>query len=349
MTLEEAIRISNPGDTIPLGPGEYVGGLRIDKPLTLAASSPGQTVLRPVQGAPWLRISANVRLSGLIVDGKGVQASLGVEVTGGALAVEYCDFTSLNCAVLAKGPGASCEILNTRIDSCGMGVRITEGAQGRVADSQLDNCSTFPLLATQGARVTVERSRFHGSKLAGTVVQEQSSADFEQCEWAGSPSEADAQRRPIHSQLMLQAASRVSLRNCTVTGGNAIGVHVQSGGFLQATDCEISANQWAGMQVSDKGIAELTRCVVKENGGAGVLVTEGARLSGVELHCIDNKAAGVATKDAASFDLRACHLHRNAIGALIGPGCTGFVQSTDMSGNAHGPHVCEPSGRFEQG
>jgi hypothetical protein len=347
LSISEAIQRARPHDHIRVKSAELTETIVIDRPLTIVADAPGQTVLQPRAGAPCLRIAADAHIHGFILRAGGAPGTKAIEVVAGRSIVESCNFESVNSAIILSGDGTFCTIRNCRMEKCGVGVNLSGQAQVELEGCDIDHASLYPLVAGGRSSVQARACSFTNTHLGGIVIYQGSHGDFEQCEWAASPTEPDQQRRPFHAQLMVQDGGNVVLRRCGIRSGLAVGVQLGKGGQAQLVDCEITGNGWAGVQSSDESSVELLRCRVLNNGAAGVAVFDGARVSAIEIESIGNKAAGLSALRRGTFELRSSRLSGNIVGVYVSEQAGGRIEDSDLTGNQRGPIVADPGSPLE--
>jgi tetratricopeptide (TPR) repeat protein len=175
--FEAALAAAEDGDVLELGAGEFSGGIRLDRAITLRGG-PGTVILAPA-GQAALRVYAPARIEGVeLRPADGEQPTLGLLVTTARVHAERCRFSSLAMGALVLGARAALDLVDPAAHGCEIGfaaldatlrVRggVIEGA--RQAGVRVRASSVLSLDGTRivAAGPAVEASESHGVEIAG--------------------------------------------------------------------------------------------------------------------------------------------------------------------------------------
>lgn len=338
--ISAAIQRLDPGKHIRLLPGIYTETIVVDRPVTIFADTPGETIIRPPDRACGLRVSADATIIGLAFDGQGFN-NTAVEVVGGTPKLEDLWISGAGIGMLVSGVEATPLASRCRFLDCRIGVKVTDSATASFTDCEVADSRLYPLWICRGSMARVHNTRFAGTRWGGVIVQDDNSqAEFQTCEWFDNI-KADEKKRRFHAQLMVLDGGIATLsERCRIANGSAIGIMV-SGGKIMLTDCAVEENAWTGLQVSQSGEAELLRCQVGTNGEYGVNVSEGGSVLASNVKIVGNGLFGLAISGPASVEISQSRFSGNLYGASLRQGGRGRFQDCDLRGNRNGPFASE--------
>ena len=161
--IGDAVASAEPGATIRVAPGDYTGGIVLDRPVRIVGSTDGQVTLRASDGpavtstaagasienvriavgeesqsAAVLVLSGELRLAGCEVSSESLSC---VEVAGGRAFVTGCTIgEGARSGVFVHGPGAGILQDNTIRDCAGSGIVVSEGADPDVYGNRIERC-----------------------------------------------------------------------------------------------------------------------------------------------------------------------------------------------------------------
>jgi F-box protein 11 len=338
--ISAAIQRSQPGDTVRLRSGLYVESVLVDRPVNIVADAPGQVVIQSLPQTPCLQLAADAVVQGITLSATGTKLATAVQVIAGQPRLENCDIESPVAAIVADQAQTGFVLRGCRLHQAGVAIQLSNGAQGIMADCEVTEVRLFAIVLERQAAIQAYRCRISHTKLGGVVVQQDSRAEFEQCEFAGNPAEAERQNRYLDAQLQL-TGGKLELRDCWLHDGQGCGVALQKGGHATLTNCRITGHAMAGIQIGDQCLARLNGGHIANNRGAGILVMDGGQLIAMEIDVRHNQAAGVAALRGGAFEVNASRINGNMVGVGASEQAGGVVANSDLTGNTRGPIIAQ--------
>jgi serine/threonine protein phosphatase PrpC len=151
--IANALSVAQPGDTLEVAPGEYLGPIELRDEINLVSRQPGAAVIRVDPAAVAdagiafaARSIHQARLSGFrVVGGKDAQLTTGVLVDGSDLEIDEMDISGAgDCAIrIAAGSKAVVRASDFH-DNPGCGVWIGGGSSPRLAGNRIAANGTLP-------------------------------------------------------------------------------------------------------------------------------------------------------------------------------------------------------------
>ena len=336
--ISAAIQRLEPGKHIRLLPGIYTETIVVDRPVTIFAGTPGETIIRPPDQACGLLVSADATIIGLAFEGQGFNTA--VEVVWGSPKLEDLCISGAGLGMLVSGVEATPLASRCRFLDCRIGVKVTDAATASFADCEVADSRDFPLMIDRGSMARVHNTRFAGNQRGGVVVLDNCQAEFQTCEWFDN-NKAGEKERWIHAQLTVYDGGIATLsERCRIANGSAIGIMV-SGGKIKLTDCAVENNACAGLEITGLGEAELLRCYVGTNEQSGIVVSEGGSVLASNATIVGNGLFGLAISGPASTEISQSRFSGNLYGAGLRQGGRGRFQDCDLRGNRNGPFLSE--------
>ena len=139
-TIEGALRLARPGDTVEVGPGEYTAPVIIERAVHLVSRKPHEAILRPAEGAagPWtamtVRAGASGRVSGFSIrGGQAAPLAVGVSVAEAVMEMDDLDISGAWVAAVALLPGSRVTLRGSHLhDNPGAGIGVEADALPRL-------------------------------------------------------------------------------------------------------------------------------------------------------------------------------------------------------------------------
>ncbi|KJK57524.1 right-handed parallel beta-helix repeat-containing protein [Saccharothrix sp. ST-888] len=304
-TLNEALAVAEPGDTLTIRPGTFRESLVIDKPVTLlAAEGPGTVRIDPPSRVALL-VSAAVTVRDLVIGGAELSVP-SVLVTGPEAAAEL-----VNCRVAARS-SVGVEIADraratlrgcTVHNPSGLGVRLRAQATAVIEDSELADAGQAGLAVLGGATARLDRCRLHHASGAGLLLADQGSgAELTGCEIyeiRGSGVQAEA-----------KAVGR--LTDCTIHRVSGNGLTLDTDAELTLTGCRVHDLPENAADLRGRSRLVLEHSTVRDFGrGALSIWDQGTRVEALasEIHSSDGDYPAVWVSDGAQLTLTDCSLH----------------------------------------
>ena len=271
-TIAEATAVADPGTTIALGKGSYDESVRLGPGCTLWGACVALTVVdRSVAS----------------------DSDAAIEVTGADTMVRNLLVTGQSPGLVAAGAATSLEIEDVIVAGASVrGVRVTGGATVTAHDlvvrdtagSALDGTRGRGVQVEEGATVTLRRAAVERNRHIGVFVTD-----------AGST-------------LTMTDVVVAETREQTSDGEHGVGLHVQSGGQVDATRIALERNLAAGAMAGSAGtMLRLTDAVVRDTlgdthgrFGMGLGVGQGATAEVERVLLQANRTAALLAADAGT-------------------------------------------------
>ena len=271
-TIAEATAAADPGTTIALGKGSYDESVRLGPGCTLWGACVALTVVdRSVAS----------------------DSDAAIEVTGADTMVRNLLVTGQSPGLVAAGAATSLEIEDVIVAGASVrGVRVTGGATVTAHDlvvrdtagSALDGTRGRGVQVEEGATVTLRRAAVERNRHIGVFVTD-----------AGST-------------LTMTDVVVAETREQTSDGEHGVGLHVQSGGQVDATRIALERNLAAGAMAGSAGtMLRLTDAVVRDTlgdthgrFGMGLGVGQGATAEVERVLLQANRTAALLAADAGT-------------------------------------------------
>ncbi|MFN0053690.1 MAG: right-handed parallel beta-helix repeat-containing protein [Planctomycetales bacterium] len=330
-----AIGRSTPGRKIRLQPGTYREGVQITKAIELWGESPGAVSLQGPSNQPALLVETDAVVSGLSIEGSDTPGAVAVRVSSGRLQMENCELSSNRLTICVAGPTAELLLRGCRILRSGFAIEVSNGARLRMEDCEISGTRLFALVVKQRAAATIVRTRFAETRLGGVVVQEESQASFETCEFADNP--APAENQPLLEAQLQVDGSHVRMHQCWLHGGTGCGILLGERANLNMAQCRITGHGKAGVQVGANSYLTLEECQIEANRGAGLIVADGGRAAGTDVVCADNGAAGIAVMNQGIVEMKKTRVRGNLVGMVLMRGARASLVECDLTENTQGP------------
>jgi hypothetical protein len=172
-TIDEALRLARPGDTIDVGPGEYSSPVVIEGAVRLISRKPHEAIIRPpVAAAAWTAITvrpgASGQLSGFSIRG-GPEGRLGVGLSVGnaSLDLDDLEISGAREAAVVLLPGSRATIRGSHIhDNPGAGVVVEADALPRLHHNVVTRNGT----STTAPRAGLEIKEGGSPQLFGNII-----------------------------------------------------------------------------------------------------------------------------------------------------------------------------------
>ena len=267
-TVTAAIVAADPGDTILVGPGDYVESITIAKPLTLTGSGVDQTTLTG-SGSSVISImgplDGGVTISGFRITGGIGRLALLYQPGGGI----YCDFASptiTDCTITGNragsGGGIFCAASSPTITNCTItGNTVAQTVPG---DPTSGTGGGIYCLDSSPAITNCTISDNTGTAEGGGIYCLNSSPAITDCSITGNNAASGGGIRCM--------ISSPAITDCTISGNNAGG----PGGGISCgysspaiTGCSITGNyaaSGAGIQCGSSS-PTITNCIIADNVG----------------------------------------------------------------------------------
>ncbi|MBL8952388.1 MAG: right-handed parallel beta-helix repeat-containing protein [Myxococcaceae bacterium] len=269
--LSEALTAARPNECVILLSGTYAGAFELPSDVSLAAANGAMVMLTgDGSGKPVLTVRGGLRstVRGLKIDssrGDGVAIDPGpVNLIG--VTVQGDTSRSALTSTCTKGTCEQVTLEDTELVKCSTGLLVAGGVvrmvRGRVAEMGGSGLSDGSgVVASRGARVTLESVTVEGNKQAGVLVDGEATA---------LTLDQTHVRANLERGVWVQNApdGGVQIMGGTISENRLVGLGVRDSSGLTLTSVEISATQLVEVPV---GVG------AKENVGDGVGLFEGAR------------------------------------------------------------------------
>jgi len=173
-SIEEALRVARPGDTIEVGPGEYTVPVVIEGAVRLVSRKPHEAILRPPDTAAggWTAITvspgASGRVSGFTIRGdQAGRLAIGLSVAEAVIEVDDMEISGAREAAISLLPGSRATIRGSHIhDNQGAGVVVAADALPRL----LHNVVTRNGVSAAAPRAGLEIKEGGSPQLFGNII-----------------------------------------------------------------------------------------------------------------------------------------------------------------------------------
>ena len=159
-TIDEALRLSRPGDTIEVGPGEYTSPVILEGAVRLVSRRPHEAILRPADTAGrWtaitVRAGASGRLSGFSVRGdQAGRLAVGLSIADAVVEIDDLEISGAREAAIVLLPGSRATIRGSHVhDNEGAGVVIEADALPRLLHNTVTRNGTSPTSPRAGLEI----------------------------------------------------------------------------------------------------------------------------------------------------------------------------------------------------
>jgi serine/threonine protein phosphatase PrpC len=172
-TIDAALRLARPGDTIEVGPGEYTAPVVIEGAVRLVSRKPHEAILRPPGPVSrWTAITvrpgASGRVSGFTIRGEPAGGlSVGLSVGEAVVEIEDVEISGAREAAVSLLPGSRATIRGSHIhDNPGAGVVVEADALPRLLHNVVTRNGTSPA----GPRAGLEIKEGGSPHLFGNII-----------------------------------------------------------------------------------------------------------------------------------------------------------------------------------
>ncbi len=295
-SIQRAIDVARPGDTILIGPGVYEETVTLRSGLTLRGAGTSQTLLQSSYGYDPVISGASV--TSVILEAMEIERSSSmlestvVELTSSSVAFRDCRITGgqiggirvsgpstlafQGCAVefnqgfgLQVVGGGAVRVLNSCFQSNGAVGMYVSGATVHVENTEFRS-HPWGGLHIEGATSFVgERLRFQGNGRWGVHVAGTTSAQFLDAAFSTS---GDGNIRVVDEATVL-------LHGVTLEGGRVAGVRIGGRATLEGRDVSIDRVDGDGVQILGDARIEFAKVAVLRGQGHGLVVSDRGDLS----------------------------------------------------------------------
>jgi parallel beta-helix repeat protein len=258
-SLQHAVDALLPGGRLILGKGAYVGGVTIEKDLTLEALEGAEARLKGGAAVISLVGAARVKLAGLLLGDR------------------------LSAFGLAGGATVQVEISGSTISGNSFGIELRGTARAEITSSTIsgNGFAGIWLRGTAQAKITGSTISKNGGN-GGIVLEDSARAEItnstiSENEWRG---------------IGLEDSAQAEITSSTISK-NGAGISLGDTAQAKITGSTISGNRGAGIELVGPAQAEITTSTISDNGADGILLLERAILRLTESHLLRNQGYGV--------------------------------------------------------
>ncbi|MFC6598842.1 right-handed parallel beta-helix repeat-containing protein [Kitasatospora paranensis] len=302
-TLQEALAVAEPGDTVTVRPGIFREAVVIDKAVTLrAADGPGSVRIDPPGGIP-LTLAAAAAVHDVVVEGSD-RSLPAVLVTADGARLTGCRIDTRAATGVEIADGASAVLRGCTVaNPAGLGVRLRAGARAGLQDCEIAAAGQAGLAVLGGAAAVLERCRIHHTGGAGLLLTGSGSgAELTGCEiyeirGAGVQAEDGAVGR---------------LTDCTIHRVTGNGLSLDTEAELGLAGCRIHDVPENAADLRGRSRLQLDRSTVHGFGRGALSVWDtGTEVSatGTEIHSAEGDYPALWVSDGARLALTDCALH----------------------------------------
>lgn len=328
-SIGRALQAARPGDRILVGPGRYLEGLLIDRPVEIVGDGArGEVVIESADADCVTLLCDYAVVRHLTLRGRGGaknQQCSAIDVARGRLVVEDCDITSEGLAGIAiHGAKTHPVVRRCRIhDGAQAGVMVYDGAEATIEDCELAG-NAAGLVVTGGAQPVLRGCRIHGGK-TGVYAYGGGAGLIEDCTIFGHSA----------AEVQIRQGANPLLRRCKIRDGQAFGVYVYEEGLGRLEECDIFGCTQAGVVAFQGGHPTLRRCLIHDGAAEGIYVLAEGRGQFEECDVFGQRRAGVALLQTAAPLLLHCKIHDGeAAGIYVSEGARGQVRECEIFRNA---------------
>ncbi|MFC2099727.1 leucine-rich repeat domain-containing protein [Candidatus Bipolaricaulota bacterium] len=365
-SIQSALDSAPSGSTLILGPGEWSESLRISWPVSIQASSSGETwILAPVPDAPAILVrgdetSPEVTLSGVNVDG-GVsvagQSSLGVRdcvVRGGVVVLaddahgQFADVVFEQASLVAAGRST------LLIEDCSVfepgttGIALHGEATATLLDTSIHGAQTSGVSAEMDSTLVMRDCVIMDSGMDGLNLVWHSTATLE-----GITVDGAVIGVTILQDARLHAVD-LSISNCSlncvrvaynahaaleesdlVGGGratDAAAIAVLNSADISLRSCTISnpSDNGIGLTISGEGSGVAHQSSFQSSGGYGLEARDGGALELIGCSLVGNRYGGANCFDAAALSIEDSTVSGNHVGLFISGNTTAEIRDSQL-------------------
>jgi F-box protein 11 len=332
-TIEQALRIAQPGALIEVRAGVYRESLVLETPVEIVGSPRAEDVVLEGVVGPALtlcRSEITVRDMTLLAHPSAQgDDHFAVLVTEGSPTLEDCYISSSSLAGLAIiGPSANpqirrCKILNGQH----AGIIVSEGALATIEHCDIYGNMSAGVEIQRQANPILRRCTIRDGRDVGIFVLDHGQGVIEDCEIT----------RNALMGVAIKEGSTPTLRRCRIVEGYHAGILAYAGGRGTIQNCDIGGNTNAGIGITQDADPVVWHCRIYGGRGDGVMVEDTGRgtIDGCEI--VHNAGAGVVIAGSAAPVIRQSRItHNGTVGVHVLEKGAGAVEGCDLVQNAHG-------------
>ncbi|WP_067831196.1 AAA family ATPase [Actinomadura kijaniata] len=322
----------------------------------VAVRGPGSVVLDCADDY-LLQVEGQVTLRGLVLRNWNDNGTV-VNVTGGTLAAEDCEFVAASDKAISAWNGAELFVRRGTVrdgaivlsDAAGIventlvtdarlcGVALHSGSRVTLRDVLVRNAGEHGFWVNTGSAPLLDQCVVEDAAAGGVVIQNRSAVTVR----------GGAVRRSGQGGLVVRENSTATAEGVVIEGAGGFGVLVTDAGRLTARGLAVRDAKLAGVMVDGGGTAEFESCDVSGAAQQGVTVAEasgcvftGGSLTGCDL------GAGVAG-DGASLTLVGTRVSGNTVaGTAADPGTRMTLRDCTITGNEGAGILASAEARLE--
>ena len=276
-SLQEAIDIARPIDTIQISQGAYHAPVRIDSEVTIVGEE-GQSIILHSSGkaSPVIYVSRNGKLTVKSILFKHVEAITDEQAYSTIVVEGEANFNS--CAIY---------------QSSGHGVHVLNGGKVAIQSCRLE-ANRWDGVAVSGLNslATLKSSVVSKNKHNGIDAWDGGSIEF-----IDSFSESNSQSGAYVSQR-----GKLKISGSTIRLNEHTGLYVAKGGNADVKGSEVSSNRLAGAYGTKSGLVTIEGLRVTENSEAGIVLTKDTSWRGLETVVYEGNG-GKTLWEGAEFEM----------------------------------------------
>jgi nitrous oxidase accessory protein NosD len=356
-TIEEAVALAAPGDTVRVCPGSYPETVVVDKPLRLEGAGPDpqarsgdptqEAVVEPVGALGFVLGAPEIVLEGFTIQGTSIGVSVGRFTSGHLIRRNLFGSNSTGLQIASDGTLPSVVQANVFRANFRFAIlnNVTSGPleNARIEANEFDSDESAISLTGQVVDVSIDKNDFFRHRLSGVFVNgariEITNNTFEDVTQSIRVSGFQP-NRVAHNDVVRGRVNGIVF----FAGLNAV---VESNRVTQASGDGI------GLQNFIRG--EVRGNDVEASGRHGIHLFNGSRESAIEVNRSDgNGVDGIRVDETSSvnrinnnqFDGNGEHdCHDDSVGP--GTGGTRNIWEHNLGDTANRPEICKPTGQSE--
>jgi F-box protein 11 len=256
-TVKAAVKAARSGDRILVRPGQYDGGLVIEKPLEILGDGSVDEIVISACGASALYFRAsNARVANLTLRQCGGRGDwFGVDIAQGRLDLEGCDISSQSLACIAIRNGADPRLRRNKIhDGRQGGIYVYGGGLGTLEDNDITANTYAGVEIKASGNPTLRRNKIHDGKSAGVYVHDNGLGTLEDNDITAN----------TNAGVVVKTGGNPTLRRNRINRNGNEAVWIYDGGRGVLEDNDLTRNRWGSCKVAFRCKANVIRVRNKE-------------------------------------------------------------------------------------
>jgi hypothetical protein len=219
-TITEALKAAKAGSRLVVHPGEYKGGIVLDKDVEIVGKGARKKIILASGNSPCVTMkTAAAQIRGLTLAGGDDTSMPAVKVGQGDLVLEGCRIVSSYDCVVVSGPRTSASLRKCTISGKKRGVLWTGQCRGTVEECLIEGNTSKGVEIRTGSKVTLHGCQIRDWNLGGVLIHHKGEG---------------------------------TLLNCAITSNYGVGVEVRDTSRATVEGCDLRENQEGPWAISSK-------------------------------------------------------------------------------------------------